>query len=105
MVRELTAYIQLIQEERYVDAHVVLEEPWKSLRAVNKDEGNILKGLINAASALELKRLGRDDAARKIWKAYEKYRPLIQTVHSPHGTMYQACAQAVEAIAEHSLDA
>lgn len=93
---ELDDFVMMIEEGRFSEAHVVLEHPWKVLRAESKDEGNILKGLINAASAFELKRIGRDEAALRIWAAYEKYRPLIETVDSPHKRMYQRCATVVE---------
>ncbi|MEA1919917.1 MAG: DUF309 domain-containing protein, partial [Campylobacterota bacterium] len=93
----LDSYIHLIENHEFAKAHECLEENWKAFRTQGKkDESNILKGFINAASAFELKRLGRESAS-KIWQAYLKYRVLIDEVDSLHVAQYQECARCVEA--------
>lgn len=70
----LDRYINLIENHEFVKAHECLEEDWKAFRTQGKkDESNILKSFINAASAFELKRLGRESAS-KIWQAYSQIR-------------------------------
>lgn len=96
-MNELDDFIDMIWDDRFVEAHVVLENPWKAVRRQNKDEGNILKGLINGASALELKRRGKEESALRIWSAFEKYRTLIDTVKTVHTEQYRICAKTVEA--------
>jgi hypothetical protein len=96
MEKMIDTYIQLIETHEFVKAHECLEEDWKTFRSEgNLDESNILKGFINAASAFELKRLGRESAS-KIWQAYLKYRPLIDASDSLHVEHYHRCAQCVE---------
>ncbi len=95
-MQELDDFVTMIMDDRFADAHVVLEHPWKTVRSESKDEGNILKGLINGASAFELKRIGRDEAALRIWAAFEKYRPLIDTVVSSRTEQYLQCAKILD---------
>lgn len=95
-MQELDDFIMMVETDRFADAHVVLEHPWKLIRSASKDEGNILKGLINGATAFELKKRGKDEAALRIWSAFEKYRPLIETVDSAHLHQYRACAQVLQ---------
>jgi len=71
-------YMRLIQEERFYEAHEVLEELWFPRRKERCDEVLVIKGFINASVAFELKRLKRDENALRVWKNYEKYRPLIK---------------------------
>ncbi|BCD61188.1 MULTISPECIES: DUF309 domain-containing protein [Nitratiruptor] len=71
-------FMTLIKEEKFYDAHEALEEVWFPRRKSKDTDVLVLKGFINASVALELKRLGRDANALKVWQNYLKYRPLIK---------------------------
>ncbi len=90
-------FITMLHNGEFSEAHEVLEHDWKALRREGKkEESNILKGFINAATAFELKRRGRDSAIR-VWQTYVKYRPLIDEVDSLHVKKYQECAAYIDA--------
>ncbi len=90
-------FIGMLQNGEYAQAHEVLEDDWKAFRSEGKkDESNILKGFINAATAFELKRRGRNSASR-VWQTYVKYRPLIDEVDSLHVKKYVECATYIDA--------
>ena len=64
----------LIIKEKFYEAHEILEEYWHTIRKTNNPYKNVYRGFINAAVAMELKKRGRN--YEKVWKTYEKYRPL-----------------------------
>jgi len=64
----------LIIEEKFFEAHEVLEEYWHTIRKTDNPYKNVYRGFINAAVAMELKKRGR--SYEKVWKTYEKYKPL-----------------------------
>jgi len=64
----------LILKERFYEAHEVLEEFWHTIRKTDNPYKNVYRGFINAAVAMELKKRGRN--YEKVWKTYEKYKPL-----------------------------
>ena len=64
----------LIIEEKFFEAHEVLEEYWHTIRKTDNPYKNVYRGFINAAVAMELKKRGRN--YEKVWKTYEKYKPL-----------------------------
>ena len=68
------AFIACLEEERYYDAHEVLEALWYPRRFEKDPEVLLLKGMINASVSFELHRRGREDRAKGPWKTYEKYR-------------------------------
>jgi predicted metal-dependent hydrolase len=71
----LEQFKKLIKEEKYYEAHEVLEEYWHTIRKTSHPYKNVYRGFINAAVALELKKRGRNNCA-KVWNNYEKYREL-----------------------------
>ena len=64
-----------IINEKFYEAHEVLEEHWHTIRKTDNPYKNVYRGFINAAVAMELKKRGRDNY-KKVWMTYEKYRPL-----------------------------
>ena len=76
--RTLEIFIQDLEEERFYDAHEDMEAYWHTIRKTDHPLKNLCKGFINGATAFELIRLGRYDAARRVWKTHQKYLPLLQ---------------------------
>jgi hypothetical protein len=65
-------FIELLEKGEFFEANEVLEEVWRPL-----PNGSLvklgLKGLINGAVTLELKKRGRESYP-KIWKIFHKYK-------------------------------
>jgi predicted metal-dependent hydrolase len=68
----LTKFKKLIINGKYFEAHEVLEEEWHKIRKTDNDLKWALKGLINAAVAMELKKRDRNNYG-KVWNNFEKY--------------------------------
>ncbi len=72
------AFVACLEEERYYDAHEVLEGLWYPRRFDKTPEILLLKGMINASVSFELVKRGRREAAEKPWRTYLKYRVLLR---------------------------
>lgn len=76
----LNNFINLLEENKYFEAHEVLEEAWHYLRLNNDSLQYITKGLINGAISLEHLKRDKKNAllkAKKVIKSYDRYRHLI----------------------------
>lgn len=73
-------FIEVVSRDQFVEGHEVLETEWHRLKKIpeQEDEAKILKGLINASTALALACQGKAEGAQRVWQTYEKYAPLIQ---------------------------
>ncbi len=73
-------FIDAVQGHHFIEAHEILEHDWKDLKVAGlKDQANILKGLINGTTAIALFVKGKPEQCIKIWNAFEKYIPLLDT--------------------------
>jgi len=84
-------FLKVVENDEFVEGHEVLEEEWHRLKKLPEyqDEAKILKGLINASTALALACKGKTEGALKVWQTYEKYAPLIGSTPSLYTTRYQ----------------
>lgn len=84
-------FLKLVENNQFVEGHEVLEEDWHRLKKNPQtiDESKILKGLINASTALALQCKGKSDGAKRVWQTFEKYRPLIEVVNSTQTELYK----------------
>ena len=90
MTQTITYFITAVTEDRFVEAHEILEHSWKILKKEDKREEALLqKGLINGTTAIGLHLRGKTDGARRVWQTFEKYRPLIGTVESELTPLYR----------------
>jgi hypothetical protein len=87
-----------LDEQRYFEAHEILEELWFPRRFENNNEIKLLKGFINAAVSFELERKGRVEASKKVWGNYIKYRQLLYKVDSPHLNKYHFIVRRIDNI-------
>ncbi len=86
-----------LNEQRYYDAHVALEEIWFPRRFEKTDnEVLLLKGFINAAVSFELHKLSKIKQGKKIWMTYLKYRQLLFKVESPYLNDYYQLSRFIE---------
>lgn len=84
-------FLNVVENDEFVEGHEVLEEEWHRLKKLPEysDEAKILKGLINASTALALACKGKKEGAVQVWQTYEKYAPLIECTPSIHTTYYK----------------
>jgi hypothetical protein len=68
----LEEFKRLIKDGKFYNAHEVLEEEWHKIRKTDNDLKWALKGLINAAVSMELKKRKRL-GFNIVWKNFEKY--------------------------------
>ena len=78
--KHVKAFLACLDEERYYDAHEVLEAVWFPVRADKSPEVLLIKGLINASVSFELLKRGRPHKAAGPWNVYMKYREYLQQV-------------------------
>jgi len=98
MIDKLNEFILCLDEERFFDAHEVLEPIWFKRRFEDCDEIRLLKGFINSAVSFELKKRGKITQAQKVWKNYLKYKPLLSKIDSKYLNKYHAISRHVENI-------
>ncbi len=90
-MRELKEFLQIVQNNDFVEGHEVLENKWKEWKKkpAQRDESFILKGLINGSTALALKVRKKDLPAIKVWNTLLKYSPLIDKIDSQYTPLYK----------------
>jgi len=69
----LKAYMVLLDEEEYFEAHEVLEEAWHPLRLKKHPLANLVKGLINGAIAFEHIKRNRTNVKDKVQRVIASY--------------------------------
>ena len=77
MKKEFDKFKQLILKKEYYQAHEVLEEIWHPMRKSLHPDRDIIRGFINAAVSLELKKRGKNNYL-KVWKTYQKHKSKIK---------------------------
>jgi hypothetical protein len=92
----IEAFLKVVENDEFVEGHEVLEVEWHRLKKLPEyeNEAKILKGLINASTALALACKGKNEGALRVWQTYEKYAPLIAVTPSKLTAQYQE-AQAL----------
>ena len=64
---------QLIQQQKFYEAHELLEGIWFPLRKTKSDCSLVLKGFINGAVSLELKKRDKLIQSKNVYNTYLKY--------------------------------
>ena len=84
-------FLEVVENDEFVEGHEVLEVDWHRLKKLpeHENEAKILKGLINASTALALASKGKKEGADRVWQTYEKYAPLIDSTPSVHTAKYK----------------
>ncbi|ADG93629.1 conserved hypothetical protein [Arcobacter nitrofigilis DSM 7299] len=76
-------FIEAIKEEKFVEAHELLEEEWRYYKRIEeKNKAKAVQGLINGATALALYRKKRPDAYKRVWDVFKKYNYLLKELDS-----------------------
>ena len=90
----LKAYLKLLEEEAYFEAHEVLEEAWHPLRLKKHPLANLVKGLINGAITFEHIKRNRanvKDKAQRVIASYERHRYLCIEGIEHYSLFNEAC--------------
>jgi len=96
----LKAYLVLLDQEEYFEAHEVLEEAWHPLRLNSHPLRNLVKGLINGAVAFEHIKRNRKNVpskAQKVIASYERHKGLVTPTIEHVELFLQAC-EKIEAL-------
>ena len=91
VMKAIEEFLKVVENEEFVEGHEVLETQWHLLKKIPEmeDEAKILKGLINASTALALACKGKMQGALQVWQTYEKYAPLIAHTPSVDKALYE----------------
>ena len=101
----LKAYLKLLEEEAYFEAHEVLEEAWHPLRLKKHPLANLAKGLINGAIAFEHIKRNRanvKDKAQRVIASYERHKHLCVQEIEYYSLFKEACRKIEELKRIHS---
>ena len=101
---KIEEFLLCIQEQRFYDAHEVLEEVWFPLRFENSNELKLIKGFINASVSFELFKRGRIEQSKKVWANYLKYRSLLYKIDSDNKNMYYQISRHLETINHNKIE-
>ncbi|WP_457743577.1 DUF309 domain-containing protein [Sulfurimonas sp.] len=96
--KKIKEFMLCLEEERYYNAHEVLEEVWFPRRFEESAEVKLLKGFINAAVSFELAKKGRIPQSKKVWANYLKYRQFLYKTDSPHLNNYYKLSRHIDNI-------
>jgi predicted metal-dependent hydrolase len=77
MKKHLELFIDDIENDRFVEAHEIMEEYWREIRKSDHPLKNLCKGFINGATAFELVKRDKMKGAFQLWATYEKYLPIM----------------------------
>ena len=78
MKEVLKDFIKALEDERFADAHEIMEKKWKEYKKQEYSLTKLLKGFINGATAFELVKREKLDGAKRLWGVYEKYLSIMK---------------------------
>lgn len=96
----LKAYLKLLEEEEYFEAHEVLEEAWHPLRLKKHALANLVKGFINGAIAFEHVKRNKKNMQKKACKvlsSYERYKYMCDE-NITHAVLFKEAKSKIEAL-------
>ena len=96
----LKAYLALLEEEEYFEAHEVLEEAWHPLRLGKHPLANLAKGLINGAITFEHIKRNRKDMKKKaqtVIASFERHKHLCAE-NIEHAELFHQACQKIESL-------
>ncbi|MDD3342160.1 MAG: DUF309 domain-containing protein [Sulfurospirillaceae bacterium] len=98
-MKAIEKFLKVVANNEFVEGHEVLEEQWHLYKKCHdkENESKILKGLINASTALALATKGKSEGAAKVWLTFEKYRPLLQTTACENLPLYKEAETLLDA--------
>ncbi|MBU0923443.1 DUF309 domain-containing protein [bacterium] len=94
---KLEDIILLLKEEKFVQAHDVLEELWREYKnqESTRKESFILKAFVNASVSIELYNMQRFEHSNNVWNTYLKYENLIDDLKSINNINYKKIKEII----------
>jgi hypothetical protein len=94
---KLEDIILLLKEEKFVQAHDVLEELWREYKnqESTREESFILKAFVNASVSIELYNMQRFEHSNNVWNTYLKYENLIDDLKSINNINYKKIKEII----------
>jgi len=94
---KLEDIILLLKEEKFVEAHDVLEELWRQYKnqESTREESFILKAFVNASVSIELYNMQRFEHSNNVWNTYLKYENLIDDLKSINNINYKKIKEII----------
>jgi len=96
MRETLEDFIRALDDERFADAHEIMEKKWKEYKKEDHPLTKLLKGFINGATAFELIKREKKDGAKRLWGVYEKYLPMLKEGIEEYALFCEADARLKE---------
>ncbi len=90
MKKHLELFIDDIENDRFVEAHEIMENYWREIRKTDHPLKNLCKGFINGATAFELVKRDKMKGAFQLWATYEKYLPIMSENIENYELFYKA---------------
>ncbi len=90
MKKHLELFIDDIENDRFVEAHEIMENYWREIRKTDHPLKNLCKGFINGATAFELVKRNKMKGAFQLWATYEKYLPIMSENIENYELFYKA---------------
>ena len=90
-IREkLNFIISLINDEKFVKAHDLLENLWRKYKddKSTRNESFILKAFVNGCVNFEIYKMGKIEHSANLWNTYKKYEYLINDIDSINKEKY-----------------
>lgn len=72
-MKQIEEFKHLIEQQKFYEAHEVLEEIWFPIRKKKSDCSSVLKGFINGAVSLELNKREKLQPSKNVYQTYMKY--------------------------------
>lgn len=73
MKQTIEKFKHLIEQQKFYEAHEILEEVWFPIRKTKNDCTLVLKGFINGAVSLELYKRTKTEQSKNVYQTYRKY--------------------------------
>jgi hypothetical protein len=73
VMKQIEIFQKLIEEQKYYEAHEILEEVWFPIRKTKTNCSLVLKGFINGAVSLELHKRDKHLQSKNVYQTYKKY--------------------------------
>lgn len=99
---KIEEFIKIVKEEKFVQAHEILEDDWRFYRKKGlKAEEKAIQGLINGATALALFFIkNRPASYEKVWKVFEKYEHYIDEANLENIEKFHEAKELLQKINE-----
>jgi len=91
-------FIEQLKKGCFFDAHETLENLWFTNRFLKIPRVKLLRGLINGAVSLELKKRSRYEPSNRVWKNFERSICLLDEIDMNEREMFEVAIKGLEEV-------